>query len=208
MGIKLFIEGARLSFARQLFVPEAMEEGQTKKYGADFILEDSTKVYKVTTVDGKNVRTPIGAKDAMLEVANETWKGKGAEMLAALESSKKALRKGDTRVNRAGEVYAGYAGHYYISAKNAMRPTVLDKNKTPLTEADGRPYSGCYVNASIEIYGMSDTKKKGVHASLKGVQFHSDGELFGGGGVASTDEFDDLGDTGGATGGAVSDDLF
>ncbi|MBK6587896.1 MAG: DUF2815 family protein [Acidobacteria bacterium] len=207
--MKLFIEGARLSFAHQLFNAEAMEEGQTKKFGADFILEETTKVYKVTSVDGKNVRTPITAAAAMIEVANETWKGKGKEMLAALESSKKCLRNGDARLSSSGEVYVGYEGKLYFSAKNATRPTILDKDKTPLTEADGKPYSGCYVNASIEIYGMSDMKKKGVHASLKGVQFHSDGESFGGGGVASPDEFDDLGDTGGGAASSTSDnDLF
>ena len=194
--MKLFLEGARLSFARGLFVAEAMEEGQTKKFGADFIIEPTTKVYKVALVDGKTVRTPIDMPTAMIETANETWKGKGKEMLAALESSKKCYRNGDARMTPTGEVRQGYAGHYYLAAKNATRPTVLDKDKTPLTEQDGKPYSGCYVNVSVEIYGMSDMKKKGVHASLKGVQFHSDGESFGGSSAASADEFDDLSDSG------------
>ena len=207
--MKLFIECARLSFAHQLFHADSLEEGQTKKFGADFIIEDTTKVYKVTAVDGKNVRTPISAADAVIEVANETWKGKGKEMLASLESSKKCLRNGNTRISASGDVYQGYEDKLYFSAKNATRPTILDKDKSPLTEADGKPYSGCYVNASIEIYGMSDMKKKGVHASLKGVQFQADGESFGGGGAASPDEFDDLGDTGGGASNSTADnDLF
>jgi hypothetical protein len=68
---------------------------------------------------------------------------------------------------------------------------VLDRDKTPLVQADGRPYSGCYVNASVEFYAY-DNNGKGIAATLKGVQFFKDGDAFTGGGVASPDDFDDL----------------
>lgn len=208
MAVKLFVENARIAFAKGLFVAEAMEEGQTKKFGADFLLHEGSKVFKVTEVDGVKTRTPVKVSEAMIEVANEVWKGKGKEMLAALEGSKKCYRDGNLRMTKAGEVYAGFEGLKYISAKNQTRPTVINKDRTPVAEADGVIYSGCYVNVSLEIYGMSDPKKKGVHASLKGVQFFADGESFGGGGAAaSVDEFDDLSDTGSASEDSGDDDL-
>ncbi len=79
----------------------------------------------------------------------------------------------------------------YITASNKDRPLVIDVNRTPLTAQDGRPYSGCYVNATIEFYAY-DNNGKGVSASLRGVQFFRDGDAFSGGSVASVDEFDDL----------------
>lgn len=91
--------------------------------------------------------------------------------------------------------YDGYEGMNYIRASNKTRPTILDRDKTPLVEADGRPYSGCYGNVSIDIYGY-DNSGAGIAAGLRGIQFFRDGDSFGGGAAASEDEFDDLADTG------------
>lgn len=187
--MEMKITGARISFASGLFHASAFEEGQQPKFGADLILVEESKVFK--KVDGKWV--PAEAKDIFLAVANEAWKGHGAEMLAELEASKKALRNGDKRRNAAGEVYEGYEGNYYITAKNSVRPTVLDRQRQPITEEDGVVYSGCYVNAIVDVYANTKARTKGVFAGLQGVQFAKDGESFGGGSVASKDAFDDLG---------------
>lgn len=80
----------------------------------------------------------------------------------------------------------------YVSARNALRPLVVDVNKAPLTAEDGKPYAGCYVNASIELWTQDNNYGKRVNATLRGVQFYKDGESFAGGGVASDDDFDDL----------------
>ncbi|MDC5277565.1 DUF2815 family protein, partial [Acinetobacter baumannii] len=64
--------------------------------------------------------------------------------------------------------------------------------KTPLVQADGRPYAGCYVNAAIELWCQDNNYGKRINASLRGVQFLKDGEAFAGGGVASEDDFEDL----------------
>ena len=64
---------------------------------------------------------------------------------------------------------------------------------TYTVEADGLPYSGCYVNASIELWAQDNNYGKRINASLRGVQFYRDGDaVAGGGGPASEDEFDDL----------------
>ena len=64
---------------------------------------------------------------------------------------------------------------------------------TPLSEEDGIPYGGCYVNADIDIWAQSG-EYKGVRAGLAGVQFVRDGERFGGGVVTAPDGFDELPD--------------
>jgi hypothetical protein len=97
------------------------------------------------------------------------------------------------KTNSSGEVYEGFEGTFHLNASNKVRPTVIDRNKAQLTQADGRPYGGCYVNMLVEIWAQDNNFGKRVNASLKGVQFVKDGDAFAGGTVASPDDFEDLG---------------
>lgn len=185
--MKIHLNNVRISFANGLFKASSTVEGGPLKYGADFLLTPGHEVY-IVNPDGSKKKSTM--KDVELAVATETWKANGAKMLASLEASKRAHRDGDQRMKKDGTPYEGYEGLWYVTAKNTARPLVIDADKTPLTEADGKPYSGCYVNAIIEVYGNAAPTKKGVFAALKGVQFVRDGDAFGGGGRASEDEFD------------------
>lgn len=198
MPAKLILVGARISFAEGLFTPKALEDNQTPKYGADFIIEADTKVLLVKA-DGTKTTTTL--KDAELLVAKEAWKGKAETVLESLERSKKAHRNGNFRVNKSGEVYDGYEDKWYVTAKSSRAPTVIDSDKSPLTARDGKPYSGCYVIAHMDIYANGEGTKRGVFAGLTGVQFYKHGDAFGGGAPASVDDFDDLSE------GAGADDL-
>jgi hypothetical protein len=80
-----------------------------------------------------------------------------------------------------------------ISAKSTIRPLVIDRDRSPLAEEDGKPYAGCYVNASVEFFAYENSGN-GISAQLAGVQFVRDGDAFGGGRAADPDEFDDLGE--------------
>ncbi len=87
--------------------------------------------------------------------------------------------------------YDGYAGAMSFKASNNKRPMVIDKDKSPLAEDDGKPYAGCYVNAVVELWFQNNNYGKRVNANLLGVQFLKDGEPFGGdGSSASNDDFD------------------
>ena len=185
--MKLHLNNVRVSFANGLYKASAMEAGQQEKYGADFILQPDSVVLRVNA-DGTKTKTTL--KDAELAVANEAWKANGAKVLATLEGSKKAIRDGDKRTNKAGDIYEGYEGNWYVTAKSPTRPLLIDQARQPVTEADGTIYSGCYVNAIIEIYANTQPTKKGVFAGLKGVQFVRDGDAFGGGAPAAANEFD------------------
>lgn len=193
--MKLQIQDARVSFANGLFKSSAFEEGQVPKFGADFILGPEAKVFRVTKdADGKITRTPITLAAAELEVANEAWKGKGKEMLASFEASKKSIRDGNKRVNKDGDVYDGYEGCWYVTAKATARPALYDAGGNPTTEEDGVIYSGCYVHVSFDLYANVKPKTRGVFAGLTGVKFSREGDSFGGGAKSEADDFAGLGD--------------
>ena len=87
--------------------------------------------------------------------------------------------------------YDGYEGVMALKATSKKRPTVIDKDKTPLAEDDGKPYAGCYVNMIVDFwYSEHPVGGKQVLANLYGVQFFKDGEPFGSGDVDVTDDFD------------------
>ena len=143
-------------------------------------------------------------KAKMLAVAKEKWKEKGDQQYKALEKGDKlALHDGDTKAQ-----YAGYEGQMFINAAAQTRPTVIDGARAPLTERDGKPYAGCYVNASIEFWGQLPGKGKDgdpiparINAQLRGVQFLRDGDAFAAGRPADSDEFEEV------TEGADADDF-
>lgn len=193
--MKIQITNTRISFANGLYRASAFEEGQTPKFGADFILTDRSEVFAVVkNKDGKVTRTKTTMEKAMLAVADEAWKGKGKAMLEDLEASKKSYRNGDKRTNAAGDVYDGYEGHWYVTAKSPSRPSLFDGLGNAVTEEDGVLYSGCYAHVSFDLYANTKPKTRGVFAGLTGVKFAGDGESFGGGAKATADDFADLGD--------------
>jgi hypothetical protein len=129
--------------------------------------------------------------------AKEKWGAKAEGILKqARAADKVCLHNGDLKAT-----YDGFPGNLFISARNPMRPTVVNQDKTPLVEKDGKPYAGCYVHAVLELWAQDNQYGKRVNATLMGVQFFADGDSFTGGGVASEDDFDDV------TAGATADDL-
>ena len=79
-----------------------------------------------------------------------------------------------------------------IKASSGKRPMVIGTDRAPLTEDDGKPYAGCYVNAIVELWGQDNQFGKRVNANLLAVQFVKDGTPFGNGVTASVDDFDDI----------------
>lgn len=126
--------------------------------------------------------------DAIDAVGSEKWGAKWAALKKELQSKDKtALHDGDTKAS-----YAGFSGNLFVSSRSKVRPAVIDRDRSPLTSSDGKPYAGCYVNGIVEIYAQDNAYGKRVNASLKGVQFVSDGDAFSGGAPASAEDFPDL----------------
>ena len=138
------------------------------------------QLFEAKTVNGEgkpafSAAFLIDPKDPQLEVLNkaieavakEKWGAKSDAMLKTIRAADKTcLHSGDLKAN-----YDGFEGMMYVSARNALRPLVVDVNKAPLTAEDGKPYAGCYVNASVELWTQDNNYGKRVNATLRGVQF-------------------------------------
>jgi Protein of unknown function (DUF2815). len=184
---RIMLENVRLSFAQALFVPEQFNGTGPFAWTSQFLL------------DPKNAKH--AAKIAEIEAdMKATFKAKCGNNFEAkweaLDWDDICLRDGKKKPD-----YEGYAGMKYVAARATQgkqaQPLVLSRNRTKITEAgqEGAPYSGCYVNAQVEIWAQYGTYKR-VNATLLGVQFVRDGDAFGGGAPADPDAFSDLGDQG------------
>lgn len=129
---------------------------------------------------------------ALVAVAKDKWGAKGDAILKELKAKGRVCYK-EEALSKDGEVYDGFEGMHSLNASNKARPLVVDRDKTPLTAADGKPYSGSYMYLSLELWAQDNQYGKRINATLKGVQFHKDGDAFGGGAPASADDFEDLG---------------
>lgn len=191
---KILLKNVRLSYP-DLFQPGTPMAGSTApaKFGGQFIMAPESDAFKTCSAE-------------MLRVGKEKFGPNAAAIIGELGKDKLCLRKGDSNLDKDGNVRNGYAGMRYITARNKTRPVVVDRDKTPLTEADGRPYGGCVVNCTVDIYAHDKPGLgKRIDATLLAVQFVGDGEAFGGS-KGSVDDFDSLADSGEAS--AETADLF
>lgn len=152
-------------------------------------------------LDGKNGPEIAKVQSAITEIAQAAWGSRAQDKLMELRRSKYfCLRDGDKRnedrVNNGKEPGPEYDGNLFfvVKASANKRPLVVDADKTPLTENDGRPYPGCYVRVLAEFYYHKD----GIYPELKGVQFVRDGDAFTGATSTTTDDFEDLSSSAGA----------
>lgn len=163
----IMLKNVRLSFP-SLFQTEKFGGEDTGKYAATFILDKEVHKKEIAAIQA---RIDEGMKELKVK---------------SLPDAKVCLKDGD----QTGRVE--YEGAYIIKATTKKRPTVIDKDKTPLAEEDGKPYSGCYVNAVIDTWCQDNQYGKRINANLLGVQFAKDGEAFGSGYVDVTGEFDTI----------------
>lgn len=185
--MKLTLKNVRLAFPH-IFAPKIQTDEKTgkvsKTYKAAYPIEPGSKNHTII-------------KEAMQTAAKEKWKDKAPAIFKKLKEDRKVCFEERAPSNDEGEVYGGFEDMFVLnSSRNASRrpPTVVDRDRTPLTEEDGKPYGGCYVNAIIDIWAYEGPYGKRVSCELLGVQFVKDGEAFGGGAAASADDFDELED--------------
>jgi hypothetical protein len=180
--VKILLLKKRLSFP-QIWTPASVGDDP-----------DSKKAYSCNLLIDPDDPQVDELNDVIDQVAAEHWKEKAKPMLAALRGADRVcIHNGDMKAQ-----YDAYPGNWYVSARNNAKPLILDRDKRVLTEADGRPYGGCYVNASLDIWvqdpkGAKAKHGKRINATLRGLQFVDDGDAFAGGAPANPDEFDDLG---------------
>ena len=162
---KIILKNVRISFA-DLFKKGSFN-GEETKYGATFLLNKEEHADSIA-----------GIKAQIAELVKTNLKG------AKLAADKLCLRDGDD------VEYDGYAGCYSIKCSTKKRPIVIDRDRSPLSEDDGKPYGGCYVNASIDLWVQNNAYGKRVNSTLLAVQFFKDGEPFSDGSTGDINDFD------------------
>lgn len=179
---RILLKNVRLSFPA-LFEPTTVAGEGKPRYSAALLI--GTDHPQLAEINQK-----------IEAIAKDKWKDKGAAVLAGLRKTDKvALHDGDTKTQ-----YDGFPGNWFISAASQENapPTVIDRDRSPLSAKSGRPYAGCFVNASLEFWAQDNQYGKRVNCTLRGIQFYADGDSFSAGRPADADEFDEVTEGAGA----------
>lgn len=188
--MKIKLNNVRLSFPN-LFKPVAFEPGAPERYDATYLVEPGSE-------NDKAIRAAIKS------VATEKFGKKAEAILGSIKGNTNKFCYLDGNLKE----YDGYEGMYYLACHRKAKdgpPYVCDENRNQLSENAGKPYAGCYVNATVDIYAQGD-QYTGIRAGIVGVQFAGDGDAFGGTSKGSADDFDDLGNQGSSGGASLIDD--
>lgn len=68
---------------------------------------------------------------------------------------------------------------WLVAASETIRPSVINRDKSPIHEADDIVYAGCVVNMLIKPWVQNNIHGKRLNANLLAVQFVRDGTRFG-----------------------------
>lgn len=174
MGTIVTLKNVRLSFPRLFQMATVNGEGKPA-YSCSLLLSADDP-----QVDAIN--------EAIDKVGAEKWAAKSKTILGSLRGADKVcLHNGDSKAD-----LEGYAGNFFLSARSYAKVLVVDRDRTQLEESSGRPYGGCYVDASVEFWAQDNQFGKRVNATLRWVQFRRNGDAFAGGAPASPDEIEDI----------------
>lgn len=77
-----------------------------------------------------------------------------------------------------------YGNCLMLSCGNSGKIHVLNKDATKATEENDPIYSGCRVNAKVELWGQDNQFGKRINAKIIAIQFAGDDESFDGGHVS------------------------
>lgn len=182
--MQIKIKNARLSFAniRKPFVPKTGDP----KYTASFICGPDTKIE--VELNGTKVLLPHdkGMAKVIESLATDKWKKVPGRMeLYIYAKADQQVGSRGPRVDDDGEFYDGYdKDTMFFSAGTKVEDApagilIVDQRKQVLPASSGHPVSGDYVNAIINAFAYEYEGKKGISASLEGVQYLRKGEPFG-----------------------------
>ena len=201
--MKIIVKNARLSF-NDLFTAKAIKGG-APRFSATLICLDGSDASELqTTITYKNSEGNNVTKDfsKMSDICEHVMKEKWGKVPKKIDNW--CFNKADGSTTRAAftndedEFYAGFNEEtfYIVAAKQEERcinkkMTVLDQRRDPIEPSSGLIFSGCYVNAVIDVYPYDNETGKGVTASLEGIQLKKKGDALGFTQIDAADEFDE-----------------
>jgi len=193
--MKVVIKKARLSFA-DIFKAKSIKGGKPR-FSANFLCSEDTTI----VVEGKSyghehfeevIKDVCRAKFNKVPKKFKNWVYNQADGTAPVGKAR------DPFTDKEGEYWEGVEEDtFYVSAakredkaKNGQIP-ILDQGKQPIAENSGKIFSGCYVNAIVDVYAMDDDEGPLVSASLEGIQLVKTGPALGFTAIDAEDEFDE-----------------
>jgi len=193
----------RLSFAQNLFVARAQEEGKPKKYGCTLIFD---------------LKDRAALEKQVAAVIREQWGDKGLER-AKNGNVKSPFLSGtgkEARNKATGELHPGMGeGVFFIRVQaNEDRPPVVRYKDPNIPATAEEVYSGCRGFAVVNCFAWSHpTNGDGVSFGIQYFQKTGDDERLGGSGAIDPEKWhekiDDEGEAPAETqGGAGAGGLF
>lgn len=181
--MQIKIKNCRLSFSnlRKPFVPKTGDP----KFTFNGICDENTTVE--VTVDDKKITIPhTQAQKVIDRICKDKW-GKTPAKLEMFLYNRADTQVGSRgpKINEDGDFYDGYtkdtmffsAGTKAVDAPEGI--LVVDQHRKVLPASSGHPVNGDYVNAIINAFAYEYEGKKGLSASLEGIQYLRKGEPFG-----------------------------
>lgn len=208
----ILVKNARLSFF-DLLAPKKVGSNGDEKFRVKLICEDDTTlVLKNRDDEGKVIDKKEVSFTNMKKICDKVYEDRFGKLDAVFTNWAYNPADGSgTRPKfvdkKTGEYRAGVSADSMLidatvlpaqlvdSKKNPEgKLTVVDQSNTPIMKGDKRLYSGCYVDASIDVYAyFNNDSGNSIAASLKGVKLRSEGERFvGGPQINVEDEFEDI----------------
>ena len=181
MAIKFRVDNVRLGF-EHIFEASSFDDGQAAKYSAELIVDkDHPQAERILR--------------AFFEAGKEKFPTDFVKAGVWPRGYSCSLKDADVDTDNSGTVlsekYPAYKGCYILKTNSTNRPRIIDRQRKDVTKESGIIYSGCYVNAAVNISGYTFGKMtKGVKAYLNGVQFVKDGERFGSDALSDFDVLD------------------
>lgn len=174
----VMLKNARIAFAEGVFKPSQFEGTGEPRYSFTLLVDRGSENDKALQFEIK-------------QAAVRQWADKADLIMESIPKGPQArcYYNGDLKD------YDGFKG---MNALSCVRPQkkgpvlVIDRDRSELTANDGRPYSGCYVNAKVQIWAQDNKYGKGIRCTAVTVQFVKDGDAFGGGGPATADGFEEV----------------
>lgn len=177
--VKVKLSNVRIAFCQSLRKAGDYQGNKKFRHSATFLIEPGSANDKAI-----NAAITSSATDALGKRTAAVLEGiKGNNM-------KYCYQKGDAKEYDGFEGMMALAGH---RKQDEGRPLLIGRDTKLLSDDCGKPYAGCKVNATVEIY-YQDGTHNGVRCGLLTIQFFEDGDSFSGAGRGSADEFEDLGD--------------
>jgi hypothetical protein len=189
------IRNARMSFM-DLFTPKSINGGDPK-FSGTFICTDDTKLI---FTNGKGEKVTTG-HEKMADICEHVLKEKFGKIPAKFKNWAYNKADGSTTrekfVNGDGNYWPGFDDDTWFVSANKRADKCKDGKmvvKDQLTEnieaSDGKLFSGCYVNAILDVYAYKGDSGTIVTASLEGVQLKAKGEPLGMAPIDASDGFD------------------